>query len=376
MKEVIHIFNYQVVKNSATKKGTIFIDGDIVDEPTREMMAQWWGDETSVSYKSLRDELTGSEVKDWDVYVNSMGGHVGDALAMHDLIQDLNKKGYSIDTHVRGMAASASTYVAMAGRKGGRTVSQNSSMLIHNVSGGIRGNVNEIENYAKAMRKFNDCIVDFYTNKTGLSKTVISNMMDAETWMIGQDIVDQGFMDNCDGKDATFKNAINEQVFPFKNKAILNKYNSFVNKSSSENTTGMKLKNLGQTIMDALKSAGIINADNSDAPVNVKPADLSAAIENAVNKVFEGVDSEIENVVKTAMENTLKANATKSITDMLASDGFKNALTEATKNLTTKEEHEKLVTELTNKLAGMKTGNKATESANNGGDKLEGEIWS
>ncbi|MBX2907248.1 MAG: hypothetical protein KF744_14480 [Taibaiella sp.] len=55
MKLQLEIFNYSIGKNEATKKAEIFIDGDIVDAASQEFARDWWGDTTSVSYKSFRN---------------------------------------------------------------------------------------------------------------------------------------------------------------------------------------------------------------------------------------------------------------------------------------------------------------------------------
>ncbi len=52
IKTALQIFNYQMV-NQADGSVDIHIDGDIVDSPTQEIYRNFWGDETSVSFKSF-----------------------------------------------------------------------------------------------------------------------------------------------------------------------------------------------------------------------------------------------------------------------------------------------------------------------------------
>ncbi|MBX2907249.1 MAG: hypothetical protein KF744_14485 [Taibaiella sp.] len=59
-----------------------------------------------------------------NIHVNSYSGHVGDAMAMHDLIVDLNTyKGWNINTYGCVMLCSSSTYLVMAGKNGGEVSS-------------------------------------------------------------------------------------------------------------------------------------------------------------------------------------------------------------------------------------------------------------
>lgn len=326
MKCPVNIFNFQIVKNAANNKADIFIDGDIVDASTQEILKDWFGDETSVSYKSFRNQLLSCGVTDIDVYVNSYGGHVGDAMAMHDMINDLNSKGYNINTYGRGMVCSSATYIVMAGKNGGE-VSQNTSWLIHNVSGGIWGNVNEVENYAKTMRKFNNMVVDFYANKTGKPKATISDWMDKETWLIGNEIAANGFVSACTGV-ATVSNSINAEHWPYTNKAVLNTYNSYIKKPDI-----MDFQKLKNEILEGVK--GLLNSGKkpeevaagiAEAVTNAIKAnedDREAAIQQAVNEAItgEGFTNAVNAAVNKAME-TVPASVTNAI--KAATEGFVN----------------------------------------------------
>ena len=171
MKSQLSIFNYSIV-NQNEGEIDIYVDGDIVDSPTLELYKEWFGDETSVSFKSLRDQIP-ANCKTLNLYVNSGGGHVGDAMAIHDYLVDLENKGVKVNRIGRGLVASAATYLVMGKNS---TLSQNCLFMIHEVSGSAWGTVTEVENQVKTFRKFNDLIVDFYVGQTGLSATVIGTI--------------------------------------------------------------------------------------------------------------------------------------------------------------------------------------------------------
>jgi ATP-dependent Clp protease protease subunit len=228
MQTQLQIFNFSVV-NQSKDSIDIHIDGDIVDSPTKEVLEKFWGDQTSTSYKSFRDRVPAG-VKTVNVYVNSTGGHCGDSLAIHDYLIDLEAKGVTVNRIGRGIVASSGTYIVMGKNS---ELSENSWFMIHDVSGACAGTVDQIENQAKAMRKFNDAIVSFYSNHTGLSESKISDMMKKETWFTAKEAKEKGFVKKVTNATA-FSNSIQNKAWPFSNMAVLNAYNSFAGKMPSQ----------------------------------------------------------------------------------------------------------------------------------------------
>jgi ATP-dependent Clp protease protease subunit len=359
------VFNYSV-KNQADNTVDLFVDGDIVDSATKEIMQKYFGDETSVSFKSLRDQIPAG-VKTINLYVNSGGGHVGDAMAMHDYLKDLESKGVTVNRYGRGIVASAATYLVMGNNS---NLSENSWFMIHNVSGFAYGDVNQVENQAKTMRKFNDRINNFYAEMTGLSRTVIGNMMDSETWLTAQEAKDKGFVAAVTGK-VEFTNQIKEDAWPFKNMAVLNSYNSF-----TKNSPDMK-----KEILDAItngfntlmEKAGLKNKQE-DETVKAAVVEFTASIENAIKE--GGVSDE---TLKTTVTNAV-AEAMKNLAD---SDVFKTATqnfvtSEAIANMATKDDIKDVVTNKTlgDKLTETKDEivNAVADKMGNGGNKNQKKV--
>lgn len=345
MKRSLSLSNYSYVKNAASDSADIYIDGYIMDEPTREFYAEFYGDETSVSFKSVRQQILNSGAKTINIYINSGGGQVTDAMAIHDLIVQLENKGTTINTIGMGIIASAATYILMSSRNS--SITENSWVMIHNMSGGVYGDVNEVESYAKMMRKFNDAACNLYATATGKSVTAIGNMMNAETWMTGREACDNGFVKNCSGK-AEFKNSIKPEQWPFSNMAVLNTYNSSV---SNNKITDMDFKALGEKIANSIKAAmgnTTLTADQRDT-----------AITNALSEGFKEVDTAVSNSVKTAMNSDATATAVaNAITEAFKTipANFTKAITDATSGFATKAELETLQTDLANKLGGQNSG--------------------
>ena len=328
MKQQLSVFNYSFV-NQSESEADIYIDGYIIDEPTLEIYREWWGDETSVSYKSIRDQILNSSVKIFNVYINSGGGHVADAMAIHDLFVLLQSKGYTINTHIRGICASAATYIAMAGNPS--TMSENSWFMIHNVSGGIWGDVNTVENYAASLRKFQDSIVGFYAKRTGLSETVVKNMMNKESWLTATEAVENKFIGSVTGTE-DFTNTIPEKHWQFSNREVLNIYNSF-----TKNSNDMDAKKITEAIKngfsDLAKNLGI-KADDEKGQKEVN--NFAESIVNAIKDEFPTQDS-ISDMVNKALEANADADA----------EAIENAIKTATKDFVNKKDLETTVENLT-----------------------------
>ncbi|RFM30026.1 head maturation protease, ClpP-related [Deminuibacter soli] len=345
MTPQLHCFTFSLA-NQSNDVLDINIDGDIVDAPTQELLREFWGDETSVSFRSFRNQIDAAKPKELNVNVNSGGGHVGDAMAMHDYLVELQSKGVKVNTKGIGIVASAATYIVMASKNS--SMSENSWFMIHNVSGGIWGDVNIIENYAKTMRKFNNQIRDFYANATGQEPEQISAQMNKETWMTGKEAKEKGFVKNVTGQ-ATFKNSIKPEHWQYANKSVLTAYNSFI----QSNNSNMDLKKIEEAVsaglQNVLEKLGLSNKKDDAAVTDA----FKGFTDSLVNTLKDQVptDEKIQELVNQAVGNALKE----------VPESFKNAITEATKNAVTKEDLTKSITDLSNTLTAAlagKLGNK------------------
>lgn len=363
MKQRIQVFNFNI-QNAANDAVDIYIDGDIVDADTQAMYKYWLGDDTSVSYKSFRDQVNSSTANTFNIYINSGGGLVTDAMAIHDLIIDLQNKGKVINTIGRGIIASAATYILMAGRNA--SMSANSWLMIHNVSGIAYGDVNQVETYARTMRKFNDSSTQFYSDATGLSKTVIGNMMDAETWMTAQEAKDKGFIKQV-SEDAAFTQAIPKDQwlnqYQYQNLAVLNSYNNSVQPPATGNINltqyfdDMKkfLQTTVEGIMNSIKGIKVPeNGDHQTLMNSIAEAmqpltqvgeqmdtEINTAITNAVDNAQKDPESPLAKMISNVVETVVKNQITTPIPDLVNA-----AVTEATKGFVTEEDMEKEITNL------------------------------
>lgn len=302
MKRQFQAFSYKV-ENKSDDTLDVYIDGIIVDAETEEIYKKWYGIDSSVSYKSFRNQILQANPKVLNVHVNSGGGLVTDAMAMHDFLVEQQNNGVEVNTIGRGMVASAATYIVMAGGKNS-SLSENCWFMIHNVSGGVWGDVNIVENYAATMRKFNDNVVGFYAKVTGLEEKDVQDMMDAETWMNATEAKKKGFVKNIADK-SDYSNAIQPEHWPYSNTAVLNAYNSGVKKPSEakpeaeQNNFFTTLQNGFMKLFDLL-TGSIKNGKEDPQFAKIENRD---AILDMVNKVLGPVIKNIDDALAAAAKN-------------------------------------------------------------------------
>lgn len=128
--------------------------------------------------------------KDVTVNVNSPGGDMFEGLAIYNLLREHPAK---VTVKVMGIAASAASFIAMAGDE--VVMGTGSFLMIHNAWGVVIGNRNDMRESADIFDKFDASMVEIYTARTGQKPEAIAAMMDAETYITAKEAVDGGFAD-------------------------------------------------------------------------------------------------------------------------------------------------------------------------------------
>ena len=126
------------------------------------------------------------------IHVNSWGGYLDDGFAALDCIERV-KKCIPVHTIVEGTAASAATFISMAGNK--RMIGKYSTMLIHQLSSGIWGKYEEIKDEMINLDKFMKSITDFYAKATSLKRNEIKTMLKKDIFFTSSECLEMGFVD-------------------------------------------------------------------------------------------------------------------------------------------------------------------------------------
>ena len=137
--------------------------------------------------------------KDIFMYINSPGGIVTSGLAMYDTMQYIKP---DISTVCIGQAASAGSLLLMAGAKGKRIALPHSKVMIHQPSGGFRGQATDIEIHAKDILDTKARLNLLYVKHTGKDLKTIEQAMERDNFMTAQQAIDFGLIDKIESTRA------------------------------------------------------------------------------------------------------------------------------------------------------------------------------
>lgn len=158
----------------------LFLNGTIAEE-------SWFDDD--VTPELFREELNAGQ-GNITVWINSPGGDCVAAAQIYNMLMDY--KG-GVTVKIDGIAASAASVIAMAGTK--VLMSPVSTMMIHNPATIAFGDTAEMQKAINMLSEVKESIMNAYEIKTGMGRTRISHLMDAETWMDAHKAVELGFAD-------------------------------------------------------------------------------------------------------------------------------------------------------------------------------------
>ena len=125
-----------------------------------------------------------------DLRLNSPGGSVFDAVAIYNA---LKRHPGEITVWIDGIAASAASYIAMAGDT--IVMPENAFLMIHDPSGLVMGTADDMRATAEALDKVKGSLIQGYAGKSGKTDDDIATLMADETWLDAQDALDLGFID-------------------------------------------------------------------------------------------------------------------------------------------------------------------------------------
>jgi ATP-dependent Clp protease, protease subunit len=130
--------------------------------------------------------------KDIILYINSPGGSVSAGLAIFDTMQHIKS---DVATICVGLAASMGSFLLTAGTKGKRLALPHSRIMIHQPSGGTRGQATDIEIEAREIIRIRHQLNNIYANTTGQTLQKIEKDMDRDFFMSAAEAKEYGLVD-------------------------------------------------------------------------------------------------------------------------------------------------------------------------------------
>jgi ATP-dependent Clp protease protease subunit len=130
--------------------------------------------------------------KDIHFYINSPGGSVSAGMAIFDTMQFIKP---DISTMCVGMAASMGAFLLAAGAKGKRYALPNSTILIHQPSGGFQGQVSDIERHATYVIELKHRFIKLMAQFTGRPQEQVELDHDRDNFLWAEQAREYGIVD-------------------------------------------------------------------------------------------------------------------------------------------------------------------------------------
>lgn len=131
--------------------------------------------------------------KEIAMYINSPGGVVTAGLSIYDTMQYIKP---SVGTLCIGQACSMGSLLLAAGAAGKRYATPNARVMIHQPSGGFRGQASDIEIHAQEILTLRRRLNDIYVKHTGQKLAVVEKAMDRDNFMSADDAKKFGLIDD------------------------------------------------------------------------------------------------------------------------------------------------------------------------------------
>lgn len=135
--------------------------------------------------------------KEISMYINSPGGVVTSGMAIYDTMQYIKSP---VSTVCMGQAASMGSLLLAAGADGMRVALPNARIMVHQPSGGFRGQASDIERHAADIISMKKRLNEIYVKHTGKKYATIEKTLDRDHFMTATEAKDFGIVDHVYAK--------------------------------------------------------------------------------------------------------------------------------------------------------------------------------
>ncbi len=162
------------------KDRIVFLGGEVTDEEANLVVAQ-------LLFLEADDPD-----KDINLYINSPGGSVTAGMAIYDTMQYIK---CDVSTICIGMAASMGAFLLAAGTKGKRKVLPNAEIMIHQPSGGTRGQATDIMIQADRIQAMKNTLNRILAERTGQPVEKVAQDTERDNFMTAEQAKEYGLVD-------------------------------------------------------------------------------------------------------------------------------------------------------------------------------------
>jgi ATP-dependent Clp protease protease subunit len=158
----------------------VMVFGEITDKLARDVVAR---------VLTLAEEST----KSIDVFVNSPGGHVESGDSIHDIIKFV-RDSVTMRVIGTGWVASAGAHIFLAGEKKHRFCLPNTRFLLHQPTGGVRGQATDIDIEAREIIKMRERLCQVIATETGQPIERVRRDCERNFWMSAEEAITYGLV--------------------------------------------------------------------------------------------------------------------------------------------------------------------------------------
>lgn len=171
--------NYEIFSR-LLKDRIIYLQGAFNDDMANNIVAQ-------LLYLDSRD----SEQPIY-MYINSPGGSISSMYAIYDVMNYIQSPVHTVGL---GSVCSAGSFILAAGEKGSRKCLPNTTIMIHELSGGTQGKANDMFNEMKHIESLYEKMAKQYVKFTGKSLARVKKDMFRDHWLNAEAALEYGLID-------------------------------------------------------------------------------------------------------------------------------------------------------------------------------------
>jgi len=271
----------------ATRTATLHLYGAI---------GGFWGE---IDARDVVPAIRALDVDELHVYVNSPGGDVYDGVAIRNALRQHSAR---VVVHVDGLAASAASFIAVAGDE--VVMGQHSELMIHDAWMLTIGNADMLREDADDLDRLSDNIAAMYAEKAGGTAAEWRAVMKAEAWYSADEAVAAGLADRVDdvadrdADEAAAAAKFDLSMFNYAGRAAapapIPAAAAMATRPAAQAPTKEESKIMNRAQLAAALAAGQITQAEHDASVAVldrlAPAEPAAAVAPAAGAPGEPVD--------------------------------------------------------------------------------------
>ncbi len=272
----------------------------------------WWADDggnTAKKIKDLIDQVSKTNCSAYHVRINSLGGEVDAALAIHRLLASLP----NVTTECIGFCASAATVIFMAGKE--RLIAKNALFLIHKCSSYAYGNENEIQRTLEEQQVINNTIRNTYVD-AGIDPDTVDQLMNENDglgrWLSADEALQYGFATAIAQTDTSATNTYNSADFTDANLPIPAIYSIPSNEELSPSLM-QRIRNFVQDIINP-KPTNTMPENNQLQEVTNERDNLRSQLEQA-NQTINTLTTERDQAVAERDQAVAERDSLQAIID-------------------------------------------------------------